>query len=74
MKCQNYLKFLYLFIFLVSSSIQIHAQETNSNISGRVLSNKNEILAGATVVIIHEPTQNKYISVTRLMDIFISST
>ncbi len=53
------------FCFLYILSNVVYAQETNTQVSGRVLSIKKEILGGATVIIIHEPTQNKYISSTR---------
>lgn len=65
MKCQNYTAIRFCISAYLLLSIQVYAQETNSNISGRVVSTNNEILAGATVIIIHEPTQNKYISITR---------
>ncbi len=55
--------FLYLFLFFFVCSVC--AQQTNIQVSGRVLSNMNEPLAGATVTVIHEPTQNKYASITR---------
>jgi hypothetical protein len=38
--------------------VSLFAQETNSNASGRVTSNAKEILFGATVTAIHEPTKN----------------
>jgi hypothetical protein len=56
-----------LFLLLLASlliSIVLNAQETNSHATGRVLSDKKEVLSGATVTVIHEPTQNKYISET----------
>jgi hypothetical protein len=40
------------------------AQETNSRASGRVSSENNETPVGVTITIIHEPTQNKYLSAT----------
>src|SRR5688572_3644052 len=52
---------LFLFIF---SSQDLTAQETNSRAYGKVYSDSNETVAGATVTIIHEPTQNKYIDNT----------
>ncbi len=33
-------------------------------VAERVLSNNKENLANATVTVIHEPTQNKYVSLT----------
>ena len=58
---RNY-SFLFLIIF---SSHNLTAQETNSRASGKVFSDSNETVIGVTVTIIHEPTQNKYIDVTR---------
>ncbi len=40
------------------------AQETNSNVSGIVKSEKNELLQNATVVVVHEPTKNTYTTQT----------
>jgi len=50
-----------LFLFF---SINFFGQETNSRASGRVFSDSNEIAAGITVSLIHEPTQNKYADIT----------
>jgi len=59
-------KLLYiLFFFHFSVLIKLHAQETNSQASGRVFSDSNETPVEATVTVIHEPTQNKYVSITR---------
>jgi hypothetical protein len=56
----------YFFLFLIIfSSHNLTAQETNSRASGKVFSDSNETVIGVTVTIIHEPTQNKYIDVTR---------
>jgi outer membrane receptor for ferrienterochelin and colicin len=44
--------------------MRLCGQETNSNASGIVLSEETEIVAGATVTVIHEPTQSRYISAT----------
>ncbi len=40
--------------------VTLYAQETNSNASGRILSDKKEALAGATITAIHEPTKNVF--------------
>jgi hypothetical protein len=45
-------------------SLQLFGQETNSRASGRVFSENNENIDGATVIVIHEPTQNEYSVVT----------
>src|SRR4030095_16228700 len=50
-----------LFLFF---SINFFAQETNSRAFGKVFSDSNEIVSKATVTIIHEPTQNKYMTLT----------
>ncbi len=43
----------------------VDAQETNGHVSGRALSDKSEPLDQATVTVIHEATQSKYVSITR---------
>ncbi|MEJ7823549.1 MAG: carboxypeptidase regulatory-like domain-containing protein, partial [Chitinophagaceae bacterium] len=43
----------------------IHAQETNTYVSGKVMTAENEPLSKATITVIHETTQNKYVSLTR---------
>ena len=53
-----------LVILFLFSSINFFGQETNSRASGRVFSDRNEKLAGVTVSVIHEPTQNKYAGIT----------
>ncbi len=59
-------KLLYILLFFqFAGSVILHAQETNSLASGRVSSEDDEKLVGVTVTLIHEPTQNKYVSVTR---------
>jgi hypothetical protein len=55
----------FLFFLFIFSSHNVSAQETNSRASGKVFSDSNETVAGVTVTIIHEPTQNKYIDVSR---------
>lgn len=61
----EYFLFLFFLWLQTITPVSLYAQETNTNISGRVFSNNNEILPGATLTVIHEPTQNKYISLTR---------
>ncbi len=56
--------FFLLFLFIFSSH-NLTAQETNSRASGKVFSDSNETVTGVTVTILHEPTQNKYVDVTR---------
>jgi len=55
----------FLFFLFIFSSHNVSAQETNSRASGKVFSDSNETVAGITVTIIHEPTQNKYVDATR---------
>ena len=50
--------------FFLFYSYQCFTQETNSSASGRVYSDDNEKIAGATITVIHEPTQNRYLSAT----------
>jgi len=59
--------FFYFFLFpvILSSFNYVDAQETNGHVSGRVLSEKNEIISHANVTVLHEPTQSKYVAVTR---------
>jgi hypothetical protein len=42
----------------------LHAQETNSRAWGSIFSDSNEAILHATVTVIHEPTQNKYVAVS----------
>jgi hypothetical protein len=56
--------FILLSLFLFFSH-DLFAQETNSRASGKVFSDNNEPVAGVTVTLIHEPTQNKYAAITR---------
>jgi hypothetical protein len=50
--------------FLFLSSYHCFTQETNSRASGRVYSDDGEKIEGVTITVIHEPTQNKYVSAT----------
>ncbi len=61
----NNRRFLSGIAIILFSAAGLNAQETKSQAAGRVLSGKKEILAGATVTVIHEPTQSKYVGVTR---------
>jgi hypothetical protein len=40
-------------------------QETNSNVSGIVRSEKKELLAGASIIVTHQPTKNTYTAFSR---------
>jgi len=55
---------LFLFILLLLIFLNFYGQETNSRASGRVYSEENEKIDGATVALNHEPTQNTYVAVT----------
>src|SRR5690349_1772513 len=52
-------------IFFTLTSFLGGAQETTSEISGRVVNEKREGLAGATVEAVHTPTGTKYTTTTR---------
>jgi hypothetical protein len=60
-KCSRFVFSLFFIVFL---SINLQAQETNSHASGSVSTSTNEMLAGASVTVIHEPTQSNYVAVT----------
>jgi hypothetical protein len=47
-------------IYLIISSLALHAQITTSSISGKVIDNKGETIPGATVVALFTPTGVKY--------------
>ena len=57
-----YITRFWFFLFIISN--YAFSQETNSNVSGIVKSEKNEVLQSATVVIVHEPTKNTYFTQT----------
>jgi hypothetical protein len=58
----TYSTLIWLFSFF--SPGRIFSQETNSNVSGVVKTEKNDILRYATVVVVHEPTKNTYYTQT----------
>lgn len=60
-----FLDFVFFSVIFLSPVIYVDGQETNSNGFGRVVSDNNETIASATVTVVHEPTQNKYVVVTR---------
>ena len=55
----------YLLLSFIFLSLDASAQETNSQASGKITTYKNEILRGATVTAIHEPTENIFITQSR---------
>jgi hypothetical protein len=63
-------KFCYLLIFLIFLSTVFYGQETNSHVSGLVRTEKNEMLKGATVLLVHEPTKNIYQTQTNAKGFF----
>ncbi|MDQ6755456.1 MAG: carboxypeptidase regulatory-like domain-containing protein [Bacteroidota bacterium] len=56
---------VYFIVFSVVYTLPGFAQETNSQISGKIITDKNETLSGATVTAIHEPTKNIFITQSR---------
>ncbi len=50
--------------FLPIARIKVYAQETNSDVSGRVQSPTEMALQGASVTIVHQPTNNTYLTFT----------
>ncbi len=64
----NFIKASFAYFFLGFAHIidgQTYAQETNSQVSGKITNEKSKILYGATVAAIHEPTKNTFISQSR---------
>jgi len=55
----------YFFISLLLFPVCFSGQETNSQAFARIHSEDNEEIAGASVTLIHEPTQNTYSSISR---------
>ncbi len=45
--------------------VSLFAQETNSQVSGKIFSEKAEILSRATITAIHEPTKNTFVTQSR---------
>jgi hypothetical protein len=62
--------FLIFLLMQTMCSNYLLAQETNSNVSGIVKSERNEILQNASVVIVHEPTKNTYSTQTNVNGYF----
>lgn len=58
----NNILLLSLVALTLINSNSLSAQETNSQVSGKILSGNNEILSGATVTAIHQPTKNVFIT------------
>lgn len=56
--------------FLFFNTINLYSQETNSHISGIIKSSKNEILTDATIIAVHEPTRNTFITKTNTAGYF----
>src|SRR5215203_1426086 len=62
-------RILYLLSFVITIG-QLHAQVTNSSISGVVKSPSNEPLVGATITALHEPTQTVFRIISQREGIF----
>ncbi|HLO79670.1 MAG TPA: carboxypeptidase regulatory-like domain-containing protein [Chitinophagaceae bacterium] len=61
--------FRYAPMFVILISV-VHAQETNCNISGFVSTSEGDVLEGATVKVVHLPTQNVYMTRTNAKGYF----
>ncbi|GAA3926506.1 TonB-dependent receptor [Chitinophaga oryziterrae] len=58
------MKIFLLIILLITSGLEISAQETNGSLSGKITNDKNELLPGVTVVAVHQSSGTKYGTVT----------
>jgi Outer membrane receptor for ferrienterochelin and colicins len=56
---------IWLMFFLSFLPKCVFSQETNSNVSGIVKSDKKELLAGASIIVTHQPTKNTYTASSR---------
>lgn len=56
---------IWLLFFLSFLPGYVFSQETNSNVSGIVKSDKKELLAGASIIVTHQPTKNTYTASSR---------
>jgi hypothetical protein len=68
-RTRNRLKGLLAIILMLNTGI-VTAQETNTSVYATVKSSKNEILAGASVMIVHVPTGNRYSAISRANGVF----
>ncbi len=62
------IKYFLLLCFLglqTITPVSLFAQETNSQVTGKIITEKTEILSGATVTAIHEPTKNTFVTQSR---------
>ncbi len=53
-----------VFSFLIIAYVPIYAQETNSDVSGMVQTPGDTMLHGASITIVHQPTNNTYAAFT----------
>lgn len=58
------MKIFLLIILLITSGLEISAQETNGSLSGKITNDKKELLPGVTVVAVHQSSGTKYGTVT----------
>jgi len=54
------IKFAFVMLSLILSSLGVYGQVTTSSMRGSVLDESNEALAGATVIAIHQPSGTQY--------------
>jgi hypothetical protein len=56
---------LFFVVVLISKPFLLFSQETNSQVSGKIFTEKAEILSRATITAIHEPTKNTFVTQSR---------
>lgn len=55
---------IFLLIALLFAGLELSAQETNGSLSGKITSDKSELLPGVTVIAVHQSSGTKYGTVT----------
>lgn len=71
MKFSAHTIFILVFLFTQSKSNFLNAQSTTSGIRGSVINNSNEHLASATISAIHQPTGERYVTISQANGNFI---